>query len=66
MAGTIGVAVGGAGVIVGEGEGVIVGGPGVKVGVAGGATSRTSFCSGRMTEAALSPFQVIRSDREIS
>ena len=35
----------------GLGEGVIVGGLGVNVGVAGGATSRSNFCSGRMTEA---------------
>ncbi len=43
---TVGVAVGGGGVIVGEGEGVLVGGPGVNVGVVGGATSKTSFSSG--------------------
>ncbi len=66
MGATVGVAVGGRGVMVGEGEGVAVGGPGVNVGVAGGATLRTSFCSGRMTDAAFSPFQAIRSAREIS
>ncbi len=66
MGETVGAVVGSVGVIVGEGDGVVVGGPGVNVGVAGGATRRTSFCSGRMTEAALSPFQVIRSESEIS
>ena len=62
----VGVAVGDDGVMVGEGKGVVVGGPAVNVGVAGGATSRTNFCSGRMTEAAFSPFQAIRSVRDIS
>lgn len=63
---TVGVAVGGGEVRVGEGEEVTVGGPGVNVGVAGGATIRINFCSGRMTEAAFSPFQAIRSERDIS
>ena len=45
----------------GEGDGVIVTGLGVNVAVAGGVTSRSNFCSGRITEAAFRPFQVIRS-----
>jgi hypothetical protein len=40
---TKGVAVGGAGVREGEGDGVIVAGLGVNVAVAGGVTSRTNF-----------------------
>src|SRR5215213_7246145 len=59
-AASVGVPVGD-GVPDGLGKGVIVTGPGVSVGVAGGVTSRSSFCSGRMTEALFSPFQVIRS-----
>ena len=49
------------GVIDGLREGVIVTGLGVSVGVAGGATRRTNFWSGRMTEALFNPFQAIRS-----
>ena len=45
----------------GLGEGVIVIGPGVSVGVAGGVTSSTNFCPGKMTEALFSPFQAIKS-----
>src|SRR5215207_9312960 len=58
---TGGVAVVGDGVMDGLGEGVVVTGPGVDVSVAGGVTRRTSFCSGRMTEALFSPFHAIRS-----
>ena len=54
------------GVMDGRGEGVdIAVGLGVSVGVAGGATSRSNFCSGRITEVASSPFQLIKSEREI-
>ena len=66
LAVTKGVAVDGAGVREGEGEGVIVAGLGVRVAVAGGVTSRTNFWLGRMTEAAFSPFHAIRSERETS
>ena len=59
---TGGVPVGGGGVMDGLGEGVIVTGPGVSVAVTGGTTSRSNFWSGRMTEAAFSPFQAIRSE----
>ena len=57
-----GVPVDGGGVLDGLGEGVIVTGLGVSVGVAGGATRRSNFWSGRMTEVASSPFQAIRSE----
>ena len=63
---TTGVPVGDGAAMVGEGDGVVVAGAGVKVAVAGGVTSRSSFCSGRMTEALLSPFQDIRSASETS
>ena len=58
------------GVMNGLGEGVK--GVGVRVGVskavavAGGVTSRRSFCPGRITDVALSPFQVIRLLNETS
>jgi len=53
----------GDGVMDGLGEGEIAIGLGVcvAVAVAGGVTSRSNFCSGRMTEALFSPFQAIRS-----
>ena len=56
----------GDGVRVGRGAGVNVAGLGVSVAVAGGATRRSNFCSGRMTEEAFSPVQDIRSARGIS
>jgi len=59
VAATVGVSVWAGRVTEGEGDGVIVTGLGVSVGVAGGVTSRTNFWSGRMTEAAFSPFQAI-------
>lgn len=65
VATTVGVSVGGGGVADGLGEGVIVTGPGVSVGVAGGVTSKTNFSSGRMTEAAFSPFHAIKSASEM-
>ena len=56
------------GVMDGLGEGVIGMGLGVCVGavvaVAGGVTSRRSFCPGRITDAEFSPFQVMRSASE--
>ena len=55
------VTVGEGAAILGEGEGVAVTGAGVSVAVAGGVTCSSSFCSGRMTEALLSPFHAIRS-----
>ena len=55
------VSVGGAWVLDGDGEGMILVGLGVNVVVAGGVTSRTIFCPGRMTEVLFFPFQVIRS-----
>ena len=62
------VSVGGGCVMEGEGEGVTAIGVGVcvPVGVAGGVTRRSNFCSGRMTEVLLSPFQAIRSASGIS
>ena len=65
---TGGVRVGGGGVMDGLGEGVIGIGLGVcvAVAVAGGVTSRSNFCSGRMTEVLFSPFQAIRSARGTS
>jgi hypothetical protein len=59
---TEGVPVGG-GVMDGLGDDVSVVGLGVcvAVGVAGGATRRSNFCSGRMTEVLFIPFQAIRS-----
>ena len=60
---TGGVPIGGDVVMDGLGEGVLGIGLGVWVAVAvgGGVTRRSNFCSGRMTEVAFSPFQVIRS-----
>ena len=51
----------------GEGDGVtFVVGLGTSVAVAGGVTSRSNFCSGRMTEVLFNPFQAIRSARGTS
>ena len=68
LAVTIGVPVGVGGVTDGLGEDITVVGLGVcgAVAVACGVTSRISFCSGRMTDVALSPFQDIRSASGIS
>ena len=55
------VPVGWGGIKDGLGDGVIVAGLGVDVAVAGGATRRINFCSGRMTEILFSPFQAIKS-----
>src|ERR1044071_6359149 len=61
---TGGVPVGEGAAILGVGESVAVTGTGVSVTVAGGVTCNSSFCSGRMTEALLSPFHAIRSASE--
>ena len=63
---TDGVSVGSGGVADGLGDGGIVVGLGVSVGATGGVTSRSNFCSGRITDAAFNPFQVIRSASETS
>lgn len=55
------VGVGGSAVDDGLGDGVIVAGAGVNVCVGGGATRRSNFCSGRMTEVLFNPFHDIRS-----
>jgi hypothetical protein len=51
----------GDGVMDGLGVGVTVTGLGVSVDVAGGATRRSNFCPGRITDALFNPFQAIRS-----
>lgn len=58
----------GDGVTDGARDAVAVGGSGVweAVAVAGGVTSRSNFCSGRMMEVLLNPFHLIKSESGIS